>query len=109
VDDLGLGQILEKEIHMPPVVSEIFSFLGFLLRAVGFLLFGYAVGRFVLDSYAKAAWQLQIALLLGFFGLLVGLTDFSSPGSAGSFALGAGIALFMANMPGKDEVAQKKN
>jgi hypothetical protein len=72
--------------------------LGFLLRALGFLVFGFAIGRFVLDAYQKANWQLQIALALGLFGLLIGLTDFASPGSSGAFALGAGVALIMASM-----------
>jgi hypothetical protein len=93
---------------MPPLVNEIFSFLGFLIRALGFLVFGFAGGRFVLDAYQKAGWQVQVALALGFFGLLIGLTDFSSPGSAGAFALGAGIAFFMAGGPKKEEEGQKK-
>jgi len=88
---------------MPLIISEIFSFLGFLLRALGFLLVGFGGGRFVLDAYQKANWQLQIALVLGFFGLLIGLTDFSSPGSAGAFALGAGIAFLMSGMPKKKD------
>ena len=71
---------------MPMIVTDIFSLLGFLLRAVGFGLVGFGIGKFVLDAYRKADWQLQIALVLGFFGLLVGLTDFASPGSAGAFA-----------------------
>ena len=93
---------------MPPIVSEIFTFLGFLLRAFGFLLFGFGAGRFVLESYPKATWQVQIALVLGFFGLLVGLTDFSSPGSAGAFALGAGVTYFMSGMPKKKEDVEEK-
>jgi len=80
---------------MPILVTDIFSLLGFLLRAAGFGLFGFGIGKFVLDAYAKAAWQLQIALVLGFFGLLIGLADFTSPGSVGAFALGAGIAFLM--------------
>ena len=72
--------------------------LGFFLRALGFLVFGFAIGRFVLEAYQKANWQLQIALVLGFFGLLIGLTDFASPGSSGAYALGAGVALIMASM-----------
>lgn len=88
---------------MPPIVSEVFSFLGFLLRAFGFLLVGFGGGRFVLDAYQKANWQLQTALVLGFFALLIGLTDFSSPGSAGAFALGAGIAFLMSGMGKKKE------
>ena len=93
---------------MPPIVSDIFAFLGFLLSALGFLLFGFAGGRFILDAYQKAGWQLQIALILGFFGLLIGLTDFSTPGSAGAFALGAGIAFFMATGAKKTDEESKK-
>jgi hypothetical protein len=92
---------------MPSIVSDIFGFLGFLLRAFGFLLFGFGAGRFVLESYQKAPWQVQIALVLGFFGLLIGLTDFSSPGSAGAFTLGAGIAYFMASTPKKEDEEKK--
>ncbi len=93
---------------MPPIVSEIFSFLGFLLRAFGFLLFGFGAGRFMLDAYPKASWQVQIAFVLGFFGLLIALTDFSSPGSAGAFALGAGIAYLMSGMPKKKDDSEVK-
>ena len=93
---------------MPSIVSEIFGFLGFLLRAFGFLLLGFGAGRFMLDSYQKASWQVQVALVLGFFGLIVGLTDFSSAGSAGAFALGAGAAFFMSNMPKKKDDTEEK-
>jgi hypothetical protein len=93
---------------MPPIVSEVFGFLGFLLRAFGFLLFGFGAGRFMLDAYQKAAWQVQVALVLGFFGLLVGLTDFSSAGSAGAFALGAGVAFFMSSTPKKKDDSEVK-
>ena len=90
---------------MPPLVDEIFGFLGFMLRALGFLVVGFAIGRLVLDNFKKSVWQVQIALSLGFFGLLIGLTDFASPGSAGAFALGAGAAYFMNMMPQKTEPA----
>jgi hypothetical protein len=86
---------------MPTIVNDIFSFLGFLLRALGFLVFGFGAGRFVLDNYKKGEWPLQAALVLGFFGLLIALTDFASPGSAGAFALGAGVAYVMSMMPAK--------
>ena len=88
---------------MPPIVDEIFVFLGFMLRALGFLVVGLAVGRLVMDNFKKSVWQVQIALSLGFFGLLIGLTDFASAGSAGAFALGAGAAYFMNMMPQKAE------
>ena len=88
---------------MDPIVNEIFALLGFLLRALGFLLFGFGGGRFMLGAYQKANWQLQIALALGFFALLAALAKFSSPGSVGAFALGAGIAFFMSGRGDKQE------
>ncbi len=78
---------------MPPVINDIFSFFGFLLRFLGFLIAGYGIGRFVFDNYKVSEWRVRIALALGFFGLLVGLTAYASPGSSGAFALGSGIAL----------------
>ncbi len=92
---------------MPPIVNDVFAFLGFLLRALGFLVVGVAVGRLVFDNFKNSEWQLKIALALGFFGLLIGLTDFASPGSAGAFALGAGGAFFMSMMPVKSGSATK--
>lgn len=86
---------------MPPIIGEISGFLGILLRALGFLVVGLAIGRFVLDNFKTSVWQVQIALVLGFFGLLIGLTDFASAGSAGAFALGSGVAYFMNMMPQK--------
>ena len=94
---------------MPNIVNEIFSLLGFLLRALGFLVIGYGLGRFTLDAYKKANWQLQIALALGFFGLLIGITDFASAGSAGAFALGAGAAFVMPGMPKKDDDSEEED
>ena len=46
---------------------------------------------------------MQIALALGFFGLLIGLTDFASAGSAGAFALGAGISMLTLNKPKEED------
>lgn len=79
----------------------ILGILGNLVRAIGFLVFGFGVARFTLDAYSKANWQLQIALALGFFGILIGLTNFATPGSSGTYALGAGAALVMNMMPKK--------
>jgi len=83
--------------------TEVLSVVGFVIRALGFALLGFAVARFTMDSYKKAVWQVQIALAVGFFFLLVGLTNYSSPGSMGTFALGAGIAMFMASSPKKED------
>jgi hypothetical protein len=85
-------------------MSVFFDFVelfGLLLRAIGFLAIGFGLARFWLEAYPKASWQLQMAWVLGFFGLLIALTDFASPGSSGAFALGAGIAFLLAKVGGK--------
>ena len=92
---------------MPPLVNEILALLGFIVRFLGFLVFGFAVGRFIFDNYKKAEWQVKIALALGFFGLAIALTDFASPGSSGAFALGSGIAFLMAAMPKKEKTEEQ--
>ncbi|RPJ28047.1 MAG: hypothetical protein EHM33_05860 [Chloroflexi bacterium] len=86
---------------MPPAINDVFSLFGFLIRFFGFLLAGYGLGRFVFDNYKMSEWQVRIALALGFFGLLVGLTAYASPGSSGAFALGSGIALTYVLIPRK--------
>ena len=88
---------------------NILEIIGYILRALGFLILGFAIGRFTLDSYKQAVWQVQIALVIGFFGLLVGLTDFSSPGSMGMFAIGAGLAMVMVLMAKKEEKEEIKD
>lgn len=93
---------------MPPIVFDVFTVLGSLVRALGFLILGYALGRFTLEAYQKANWQLQAALALGFFALLAALTRFASPGAAGTFALGAGAAFILASMPGKSDNPDSK-
>ncbi len=86
---------------MPPFLLELSGFIGTLLRFLGFLVAGVALGRFVLDEFKGAAWQVQIALALGIFGLLIGVTTFATAGSAGGFALGLGGAYFWSNMPAR--------
>ena len=60
---------------------DVLSILGHIVRALGFIVLGFGIGRFTMDAYKKAVWQVQIALALGFFGLLVGLTNYASAGS----------------------------
>jgi hypothetical protein len=89
-------------------IQQILSIVGFVIRALGFIVLGFAVGRFTMDAYKNAAWQVQIALAVGFFTLLVGLTNYSSPGSMGTFALGAGAAILMSFMPKKENKEDSK-
>ena len=94
---------------MPSIVTDILGLLGFLLRVLGFLVVGFAFGRLVLELLKPAGWQLQALLVLGLFGLLIGLTVFSSAGSAGAFALGLGGAYLMTMAPAKSEEDAKKS
>ncbi|GJQ34891.1 MAG: hypothetical protein JETCAE01_09010 [Anaerolineaceae bacterium] len=87
--------------------EEVLNIIGFLIRAIGFLVLGFGTTRFFLDAYYKAVWQVQIALAVGFFLLLVGLTHYSSPASMGMFALGSGAAFVMQFMGKKDEEEDK--
>lgn len=82
--------------------QQVLSTIGFVIRAIGFLVLGFGTARFILDAYYKAVWQVQTALALGFVFLLIGLTAYSSPASMGTFALGAGAALVL-QFAGKKE------
>ncbi|MBI3168162.1 MAG: hypothetical protein HYZ22_06785 [Chloroflexi bacterium] len=88
--------------------QQVLSVLGFIIRAIGFLLLGFGVARFTLDAYYKAVWQVQVALAAGFFLLLIGLTHYSSPASMGMFAIGAGAALMMRFMGKKEEAKEEE-
>jgi F0F1-type ATP synthase assembly protein I len=72
---------------------DFLTMLSELVRMFGLLVFGVAAGWFTIYAFRERPWQLQIAIVLGFF-LLVALISFSTPaGGVGSFALGAGAAL----------------
>lgn len=87
--------------------QEVLSVIGFVVRAIGFLVLGLGVVRFTMDAYYKAVWQVQVALAAGFFLLLIGLTHYSSPASMGMFAIGAGAALMMKFMGKKEEAEEE--
>ncbi len=87
--------------------TEVLSIIGFIVRALGFAVLGFGIGRFTMEAYKKAVWQVQVALAVGFFVLLVGLTNYSSAGSMGMFALGAGIAIILSGMAKKEEDTDK--
>ena len=93
---------------MPVILTDVLNLLGFIIRLFGFLVFGFAVGRFVWDNFKTSEWQVKIALILGFFGVAIAFTDFASPGSAGAFALGGGAAFLMASMPKKENKEEEK-
>lgn len=87
------------------IASEVFALFGYIFRFLGFLVAGYALCRFFLDNYKMSEWQVRVALVLGFFGLFVGVTAYAGPGSSGAFALGASAALISALVPRKDKAS----
>ncbi|MDI6770533.1 MAG: hypothetical protein QMD04_12785 [Anaerolineales bacterium] len=92
---------------MPTIVYEILDLFSALFRLLGMLVFGLGAGWFVLEMFRKGqqAWQLQIALFLGFAGLAVAAMYFLAPGGLGAFAIGAGAAMLVWGMkkPKKEE------
>jgi len=87
---------------MYPVWLQItIDILGALIRLIGMVLLGLGAGWLTLEFLRKAqqAWQLQIAVYLGFVGLLIAMARFSSPAAVGGFGIGIGIAIFAWGMP----------
>jgi len=87
--------------------TEVLSVIGFVIRALGFAVLGFAVGRFTMGAYKNAVWQVQVALAVGFFALLVGLTNYASPASMGMFAVAAGAAMIMSFATKKEDVSEE--
>ncbi len=94
---------------MPTILSDLFALLADLISVVGFLLVGFALGRMVFDNFKLGDWRFQAILLLGLFGLLIGLAAFSSPAAVGAFAIGVAVAYFLTMMPMKTETQEGKN
>ncbi len=88
---------------MSSVLSEVLALFGQLLRIIGFLVAGFALSRLVFDHFRLGDWRLQLAYVLGLFGLFIAVIAFSSPGAAGAFAIGLAIAYFLTMMPRKAE------
>lgn len=86
------------------MIFDLLDFLGKVLFWFCFLLPGFALGRFTLDAYTKAVWQVQAALVLGFFLLIVGVVNYAPDSLASAFVLGAGLA-FLRDFLGKEEKA----
>ncbi|MBN1440773.1 MAG: hypothetical protein JW929_15305 [Anaerolineales bacterium] len=80
---------------------------GSLLRPLGGLVFGVAVGWLTASVFLDAAreWQLKIAIFLGLLGSFVAVIDHAGIGTAGMLMLGTGAAVIayavMKNRPEK--------
>ncbi len=87
--------------------------LGSLIRPLGGLVFGVAIGWVAVSILLDAAreWQLKIAVFLGFVGALICMHIYSGVATTGLFALGAGVAVifyvFRQNQPAKKKEEKK--
>lgn len=86
---------------MPQIVYEILDLLGALIRLLGMTVFGLGAGWFMLEVFRKGqqAWQLQLAIFLGFCGLAIAMAYFTTAGALGGFGIGVGVAMFVWGMP----------
>ena len=86
---------------LPDWLKTTFELLSALLRIIGLLLFGLGAGWLVLEFLRKGAqaWQLQIALFLGFAGLGIAMAVYLSPAALGAFGVGAGVAMLLWGLP----------
>ena len=94
---------------MDDVVYEILDLIGYLLRALGSLAFGFGVGWLVLKilKSVEKNWPLALASLLGLLGAFVVLAGWGpSSTTLGAFGLGAGAAIIIWGLiikPKKDD------
>jgi hypothetical protein len=90
---------------MPPVIYELLNIIGFAIRVGGMIVLGVAFSFFTLEFFKKGqqVWMVQVSLFLGFIGLVIALSTFTSPGTLGAFALGAGGGLLFHLGMKKDE------
>lgn len=84
--------------------------IGALIRLIGMVLFGLGAGWVILEFLRKAeqAWQVQIAVFLGFVGLGIGMVRFLAPGALGGFGIGLGVAIFLWGLPKKEKTEEEK-
>jgi amino acid permease len=88
---------------MNPTVQLVLDILGALVRFVGLLAFGVGMGWLVLEFFRKGqqAWQLQIAIFLGFVVLVIAAASTLAPAALGGFGIGLAVAFFIWGFPKK--------
>jgi NhaP-type Na+/H+ or K+/H+ antiporter len=95
---------------MPPIVFDIINLLSAILRLIGMAVLGLTIGWLSLDLLRKAqAWQLQIAIFLGFIALAFAAMRFLAPAALGAFGIGVGVAIFLWGMPKKEKIEEEKS
>jgi len=95
---------------MPDILYEILDLIADLIRFLGMGVLGVALGWLVLDLFKKTTdWQFQIALFLGFVGLIIAMSYYLPWGTLGSFAIGAGVAILLWGMPKKEKKKEEED
>jgi F0F1-type ATP synthase assembly protein I len=81
------------------VISQILNILGVLVRFVGVIVFGLAVGWLTLTAFKRETpWYYQAVLLVVFFGFFAAVFWNSNPGVLGGLTLGTGLAILLWGM-----------
>ncbi len=95
---------------MDPILQIVLDILGALLRLLGMALFGLGSAWLAIEFLRKAeqAWQLQIAVYLGFVGLGIAMARFLAPAALGGFGIGVGVAIFLWGLPKREKTEPKK-
>lgn len=77
--------------------QQLIYIVGTLIRPIGGLVLGVATGWITATTFldAEKEWQLKIAIFLGLLGAFVTLNIYSGAGTAGFFAIGAGVAVIV--------------
>jgi|APHig6443717497_1056834.scaffolds.fasta_scaffold320512_1 uncharacterized membrane protein YesL len=79
--------------------SQILNLLGVLLRFVGVVVFGVALGWLTLTAFKRETpWYYQAVVLVVFFGFFAAVFWKSDPGVLGGLTLGTGLALLLWGM-----------
>ena len=95
---------------MNPTLQTVLDIVGALVRFVGLLAFGLGLGWLVLEFFRKGqqAWELQIALFLGFVVLVIAAASSLTPAALGGFGIGVAVAFFVWGMPKKKKDEEEK-
>lgn len=97
-------------IGYPDWLSITIDIIGALLRFLGVALFGLGVGWLTLEFFRKGqqAWQLQIAIFLGFLLSATILARYLTAASLGAFGIGVGVAFLIWGLPKKAKEEEEK-
>jgi F0F1-type ATP synthase assembly protein I len=81
------------------VISQVMTIIGVLIRFVGVIIFGLAIGWLTLTAFKRETpWYYQAVLLVVFFGFFASIFWKSDPGLLGGLTLGTGLALLIWGM-----------